>query len=139
LTIRAAQTPRDIDQAIALDEGVIGSRDRGKYIRSIAENGGLSLAEEDGEVLAFCCLDHRYFFEKPFISLLIVRSDARRRGLGRALLQFNEHKDFAELWTSTNRSNLAMKALLKQGGWRYCGELNGLEEGDPELFFKKNL
>ena len=46
--------------------------------------------------------------------------------------------DYSEIWTSTNRSNLAMRALLAKLEWKFCGDLNGLDEGDPEMFFKSN-
>ncbi|MEM1286541.1 MAG: GNAT family N-acetyltransferase [Pseudomonadota bacterium] len=118
-----------------MDALVIGSKDRADYIRSVADRGGLSVAIMQDQVQAFCCLDHAYFFEKPFISLLIVKPDMRRRGLGSSLLSY-AGGTFPEVWTSTNRSNAAMRALLDKAGWQYCGELDGLDEGDPELFFK---
>ena len=114
---------------------VIGSQDRSGRISSAAARGGLSVAVQQNEIRAFCCLDHHYFFEKPFISLLIVEQGARRRGLGGSLLSFNS-RGRREVWTSTNRSNAAMRALLETAGWRYCGELDGLDAGDPEQFFK---
>ena len=114
---------------------VIGSEDRSEYISSVAARGGLSVATQQNEIRAFCCLDHQYFFEKPFISLLIVDPRARRCGLGFSLLSFNS-QGWQEVWTSTNRSNAAMRALLEKSGWRYCGELDGLDTGDPEQFFK---
>ncbi len=89
----------------------------------------------NNEVKAFCCLDHRYFFEKPFISLLIVAADVRRQGLGVGLLLYNSSR-FPQVWTSSNRSNTAMRELLTKAGWCFCGELSGLDEGDPEQFFK---
>ena len=137
MEIKTTSGQREIAAAIAIDEAAIGSRDRADYIRSVAERGGLSVAIVQDEVQAFCCLDHTYFFEKPFISLLIVNPDMRRRGLGASLLTHNG-RQFPEVWTSTNRSNTAMRALLDQTGWRYCGELDGLDEGDPELFFKNS-
>lgn len=135
LEIRKAITPDDIAHAITIDEALTGSNNRADYIRSVAENGDLSVAALHGEVQAFCCLDHDYFFGKPFISLLIVSPDARRLGLGTGLLS---HCASArpEVWTSTNRSNSAMRKLLYKAGWRYCGELSGLDEGDPELFYR---
>ncbi|WP_421724357.1 GNAT family N-acetyltransferase [Bauldia sp.] len=136
---RDASTPQDVHGAVTIDQRVIGSRQRERYMGSIAENGGLSLAVEDGRVIAFCCLDHRYFFEKPFISLLIVHPNFRRRGVGRGLLKSSEAKGYPELWTSTNRSNAPMQALLQASDWHYCGELRGLDEGDPEMFFTKSL
>jgi hypothetical protein len=41
----------------------------------------------------------------------------------------------AKLFTSTNRSNLPMQALLAKLGFVQCGEVNELDPGDPELFF----
>jgi ribosomal protein S18 acetylase RimI-like enzyme len=134
LEIRKAITPNEISGAVAIVEALTGSTVRADYIVSVAENGGLSIAVSQSEIQAFCCLDHRYFFEKPFISLLIVAPHARRFGLGAGLLSHNSRK-LPEVWTSTNRSNLAMLGLLRKLGWRYCGELIGLDEGDPEQFF----
>ncbi len=114
----------------------MGSDDRAAYITLIAEQGGLSVAMLKGEVKAFSCLDHHYFFEKPFLSLLIVAPDVRRLGLGAALLSHGT-EEFPEVWTSTNRSNAPMRALLEKDGWEFCGEVTGLDEGDPERFYKK--
>ena len=135
LEIRKAFTPNEIVIAVAIDEALIGSKERADYITSVAQKGGLSVALLRNEVQAFCCLDHHFFFEKPFISLLIVSPDARRVGLGAGLLSHNSRR-FPEVWTSTNRSNSAMQRLLKKTGWRHCGEISGLDEGDPEQFFK---
>ena len=137
MQIRHVLTARDVQGAAAVDEAVIGSRQRHEYIASVAERGGLSVGAEDGDVVAFCCLDHRYFFEKPFISLLVVHPDSRKCGLGRRLLEFCRSEAISELWTSTNRSNVPMQALLKASAWHYCGEVRGLDADDPELFFKK--
>ena len=135
LEIRKAITPDEIARAVTIDDAVLGSHDRADYIRSVAENGGLSVAALHGDVQAFCCLDDGYFFGKPFISLLIVSPEARRLGLGAGLLLHNSSAH-PEVWTSTNRSNTAMRTLLDKAGWRYCGELSGLDEGDPERFYK---
>ncbi|MEO1136464.1 MAG: GNAT family N-acetyltransferase [Pseudomonadota bacterium] len=135
LITRRATEQAEIDCAIAIDAMVAGSEVRSEYISSVAARGGLSVAAQQNEIRAFCCLDHQYFFEKPFISLLIVDPRARRCGLGSSLLSFNS-KGGREVWTSTNRSNTAMRALLAKSGWRYCGELDGLDTGDPEQFFK---
>ena len=135
LEIRNAITPDEIARAVTIDEALLGSNDRADYITSVAENGGLSVAALRDEVQAFCCLDHGYFFGKPFISLLIVSPNARRLGLGAGLLSHNSSAH-PEIWTSTNQSNSAMRKLLDKAGWRYCGELSGLDEGDPERFYR---
>lgn len=135
LETRRAIEQAEIDRAIAIDEIVTGSKNRSEYITSVAARGGLSVATQQNEMRAFCCLDHQYFFEKPFISLLIVDPRARRCGLGFSLLSFNS-QGMQEVWTSTNRSNAPMRALLEKSGWRFCGELDGLDTGDPERFYK---
>jgi len=135
LEIRKAITPDEIVRAVTINDALPGSNDRADYIKSVAKNGGLSVAAVHGEVQAFCCLDHGYFFGKPFISLLIVSPDARRLGLGAGLLSHNSSA-YAEVWTSTNQSNFAMRKLLDKAAWQYCGELSGLDEGDPERFYR---
>ncbi len=135
LDIRNATTAEDIARAVAMDAALVGSRARADYIASVADTGGLSLAMLHGRTVAFSCLDQGYFFGKPFISLLVVAPEARRQGVGMALLSHHA-ATFDEAWTSTNRSNSAMRELLGKAGWTYCGELIGLDEGDPEQFYK---
>lgn len=137
LEIRNATKHDDIACAVTIDEELLGSNERAEYIASVAENGGLSVATLRGDIQAFCCLDHGYFFGKPFISLLIVSFDARRLGLATGLLSYNSSK-YQEVWTSTNQSNSAMRKLLDEAAWRYCGKLSGLDEGDPERFYRSN-
>jgi hypothetical protein len=40
-----------------------------------------------------------------------------------------------QIFTSTNRSNAPMQGLLASLGWQLSGELDGLDEGDPELVY----
>lgn len=127
----------DIGQAIDITERVTGSNARSQYIVAVAASGGLAVARQQGEVRAFCCLDHRYFFERPFVSLLIVDMHFRRCGLGSRLLSFSGD-GLHDVWTSTNRSNAPMRSVLAKTGWQFCGEVVGLAPGDPELFFTKS-
>lgn len=133
--IRQARSGADVQRAATLDAAVTGSKRRTAYIGAVAQKGGLSVALQGHTVRAFSCLDENYFFEKRFVSLLIVDPAARRQGLGAALLAFS-CRGGDEVWTSTNRSNTPMRALLAKARWTFCGELEGLDEGDPELFFK---
>jgi hypothetical protein len=41
----------------------------------------------------------------------------------------------ADVFTSTNESNLPMQALLNSEGWVLSGKLVGLDDGDPELVY----
>ena len=135
MEIRNAVASHEIAQATLIDEAISGANGRAAYIASVARTGGLSVATLSGEIKGFCCLDHKYFFEKPFVSLLVISPDARRMGLGEGLLAHSSSL-YPEVWTSTNKSNSAMRRLLAKAGWQFCGELGGLDEGDPELFFK---
>lgn len=135
LEIRKALTSAEIDCAVKIDEFVLGSNARAGYITAIAKKNGLSVAALRGKIQAFSCLDQDYFFGKPFISLLIVSPVARRLDLGAGLLSHNS-RAYPEVWTSTNQSNSAMRKLLDKLGWRYCGELSGLDESDPERFYR---
>jgi len=135
LEIRKTTAPQDITRAISIDEALLGSNKRGGYITSVAKNGGLSVALLDGEIQAFSCLDHGYFFGKPFVSLLIVSPNARRLGLGSSLLR-EPASACPEVWTSTNESNSAMRQLLRALGWQFCGSVEGLDENDPERFYR---
>lgn len=135
MEIRSASTPTEIAGAVAIDEALTGADCRAGYIEAVARKGGLSVAASHGEVCAFSCLDHGYFLGKPFVSLLFVAPGARRRGLGTRLIDLSA-RAYLEVWTSTNRSNSAMRALLDKVGWQYCGELSGLDEGDNELFYR---
>ena len=43
------------------------------------------------------------------------------------------------LFTSTNESNLAMRALLEKLRYTRSGVVDDLDPGDPELIFSKQL
>jgi hypothetical protein len=79
-----------------------------------------------------------YFFGRDFIELLVVDPAVRRAGIDRVLLrQALAIACTSQVFTSTNTSNQAMRSLLRAEGWSLSGELDGLDEGDPELVFYK--
>lgn len=135
MQVRTSKTQDEIAAAVEIDVDVTGTHSRAQYITSVAERGGLKLAYDEGQIVGFCCFDNRYFFEKAFVSLLMVDQHSRRRGIGRKLLEAVAI-DHTELWTSTNRSNIKMRGLLSKVGWQFCGEIKGLDVDDPEMFFK---
>jgi len=137
MQIRTSRTTDDVAAAVKIDQIATSSHTRAQYIAAVAERGVLNLAYEQGQVVGFCCLDESYFFERAFVSLLIVDQDFRRRGIGQRLIQ-DVAIGHTEIWTSTNRSNVKMRGLLSKLNWHFCGELVGLDVGDPELYFKKS-
>lgn len=97
------------------------------------------VAEGFGRVVGYGILS-RNFFHRDFIEVVFVAEDARRTGAGAALLSTIEravHED--RLFTSTNESNVAMRALLFRRGYRESGRIENLDPKDPELVFVKFL
>lgn len=99
------------------------------------EQGSCYIAVHDGIIKGFALLDYT-FFDNAFIELLIVAEKYRRCGIGSALMNhlFSVCKT-EKLFTSTNESNKPMQNLLVKSGYTFCGQIDALDEGDPELFF----
>lgn len=78
------------------------------------------------------------FFGRDFVGLLKVDPARRRSGIGRALVRaVLATTGTGQVFTSTNTSNQPMRSLLRAEHWSFSGELDGLDEGDPELVFCK--
>jgi len=80
------------------------------------------------------------FFARDFVELVFVAEEHRRKGIGDAILETVERARRADrLFTSTNESNAAMRALLEKRGYAPSGRIENLDPGDPELVFVKFL
>lgn len=116
-----------------------GDRERQGALREAIRTGQCIVYERDAHVLGVLVLKPRHFYGRDFIDLLFVSSDARRQGVGRALIRAAvESAGTPRVFTSTNKSNTAMQALLGSEGWSPSGELVGLDEGDPELVYYRS-
>lgn len=110
---------------------------RGDLIRHAIDQDECYIAVYDGVIKGFAIMNYS-FFSNAFIELLMVAEKDRRCGVGTALLDFlfavcNTPK----LFTSTNKSNEPMQKLLGKTGFTFCGQIDALDEGDPELFYVK--
>ena len=93
---------------------------------------------DGGSVGGFAVVRAAYFFGRDFVELVMVDPARRRAGIGCALLRAALVTAGTEqVFTSTNTSNQPMRSLLQAEGWSFSGELDGLDEGDPELVFCK--
>ena len=128
----------DLPGIFQIDPLAESSRERRESIQSAVTAGFCHIAEKD-KIIGFTLLDYS-FYGNGFISLLVVHPDFRRQGVATTLMKYLETfctKD--KLFTSTNESNLPMQALLEKLGYLPSGIIYGLDEGDPELVFRKDL
>jgi GNAT superfamily N-acetyltransferase len=130
-------TTYDEHAVLAIDERAsAGDRERQAVLRDAIRAGHCIVCERDGHVLGALILKPRHFYGRDFIDLLFVSSSTRRQGVGRALIRAAlDRATTPRVFTSTNTSNRAMQALLASDGWYLSGELDGLDEGDPELVY----
>jgi ribosomal protein S18 acetylase RimI-like enzyme len=90
----------------------------------------------DGLVRGFIVVRPAHFFGRDFIDLLAVGPASRRNGIGRLLLRHAlATAATAQVFASTNVSNAPMRSLLHAENWSFSGQLDGLDDGDPELVF----
>jgi N-acetylglutamate synthase-like GNAT family acetyltransferase len=136
--VRAATTS-DLEAVLKIAELTSSSTERESLLKLRVESGECLVSENQSRVVGFVTLARRSFFGRDFIELLAVDPDYRRKGVGGALLRgsVNEATTSA-IFVSTNRSNHAMLNLLGKERWQFSGELEGLDEGDPELVFYRS-
>ncbi len=138
ILIRAAEAG-DADFMLALDALVPGRpRNRMWYDRAL-QSGEALVATLDGKFAGFA-IHHQHFFERDFLSLVVVEPWCRRRGVASALVKAVEGRCRAgDLFTSTNRSNATMLASLQRWGFIPTGRIDNIDPGDPELIFLKRI
>jgi GNAT superfamily N-acetyltransferase len=93
------------------------------------------VALEDGRPVGAALIRHGHFFGRDFLEHMVVLVDARRRGHGRRMLESFAAGAHTRAFTSTNLSNGPMRRMLETAGFTRCGEVDGLDEDDPEVFY----
>jgi GNAT superfamily N-acetyltransferase len=123
------------DSAAIVDLRSILDLDRQEWLRGHVAAGEVLIASDEGDaILGYVVVDHSFF--ERFVQLLFVAESARRSGVGaRLLAEAVERARPARVFTSTNLSNSPMHALLAKAGWTSAGMVEGLDEGDPEVFY----
>ncbi len=116
-----------------------GDRQRAAFLRHCVALGECRVYLDNEVVAGFIIVKPAHFFGRDFIELLMVHPARRRSGIGRFLLrEALATAGTDQVFTSTNRSNHPMRSLLETENWTFSGELDGLDEGDPEVVFYKN-
>jgi GNAT superfamily N-acetyltransferase len=129
-------TSEDLDAVLNLDCSAPVGRERGNYLTARIESGEVFISEQGGRLLGYVVLRTKHFFGRDFVDLMAVAVNERRHGVGRSLLEGVVNSSSSNrVFTSTNQSNSPMIELLEKAGWRFSGELIGIDEGDPELVY----
>mgnify|MGYP001489643744 CR=1 FL=1 len=136
ITCRPAE-PADIAVLRALDTWLAQDAHRGEEIAAWVGAGQAHVALAEGETAGYGVLTYGFFHE-GFIEMVMVGTRFRRLGTGSALVGHLEAICRTQrLWASTNESNTPMRALLERAGFVRSGIVEGLDEGDPELIYRK--
>ncbi len=132
-------TEQDLAALIALDSIAAQEPQRCEAIRSWIEQKVCFVLRHEGKIAGYGVL-HYHFFSCGFIELLMVDPALRGQGIGSALLAALQQQCRTEkLFTSVNTSNTGMQALLLRQGFVLSGQVDNLDDGDPELFYFRRL
>lgn len=138
LRLRTAR-PEDVAAIVAVDPVAAVDEERRRFIGAHVQAGQVIVAGARRSVVGYLVLEHG-FFGRGFIAMLWVHPDRRRAGVGMALVRHAEGAcRSARMFTSTNRSNLPMQALLARLGYERSGVVDDLDPDDPELIYSRSL
>jgi GNAT superfamily N-acetyltransferase len=138
LTVRFAR-PEDLEACVALDQPHVPAGVLEDKIR----RGEIVLAERAGALAGYLRLEYLWSMI-PFVGLIWVVEDQRRRGVGKALLAFVEDflrgRGHGALYSSSTGDEPEPQAWHRHVGFEECGFIAGINEGGvDEVFFRKRL
>ena len=100
------------------------------------------IAEWSGKRVGYVRLEYLWSI-MPYISLIQVLPEYRRRGVGKALLRFIEtflrEAGHEVLYSSSQADEPGPQTWHRYMGFEECGFITGINEGVGEVFFHKNL
>jgi GNAT superfamily N-acetyltransferase len=138
IAVRLAAT-RDRRAIASCDPRVAADLRRRELIDAAIAARHCWVVEKAGGIAGYAVLTAN-FFGRDFLELLFVAPEERRSGIGDAILDTVERARRGDrLFTSTNESNAAMRALLAKRFYEPSGTILNLDPGDPELVFVKFL
>jgi ribosomal protein S18 acetylase RimI-like enzyme len=129
-------TESDLESIARIDAAVGVDADRRARVTQAIAQAGCWITGRDDLPEGYLVSSRRQFFGRDFVSLVMVKASARRRGLASALFQAAETSTTTrQLFTSTNQSNRPMQALLEARGYLKAGVIDHLDVDDPEIVF----
>ncbi len=125
----------DFDYNLDKDEHIKLNREE-KITKAISNDECFLILVENQEV-GFVIFDYR-FFDQGWIELIIINEKYRGKGIGGKTFDLIcEQCKSDKIFTSTNSSNIQMQKALSKADFAFAGEINGLDDGDPERFYFK--
>jgi ribosomal protein S18 acetylase RimI-like enzyme len=132
-------TAHDLDAVLTFVRTTHVGADHSDLLGARVNAGEVIIYEQYARVLGLVSIRPQWFFGRDFVELLSVGEDARRRGVGTTLLQAAvQGSPLRRTFTSTNQSNLPMIGLLDKAHWEFSGQLDGIDDDDPELIYYKD-
>jgi len=131
--------PEDIAACVTLAAELIGPRRGQRFIHAAVDRQQLLVASENGRVVG--CLAYRTdWFNCTFVSLVVVKTDSRRKGIARGLYCAVEEESLSpRLFSSTDETNAASIRMHSALGFTASGYIDNLPQGYRELLFYKRL
>lgn len=127
----------DFDYSLDKEEHIKLNREE-KITKAISNDECFLILADDKEV-GFVIFDYR-FFDQGWIELIIIDEKYRGKGLGGKTFDLIcEQSKSDKVFTSTNSSNTQMQRALITADFAFAGEINGLDDGDPERFYYKKV
>jgi N-acetylglutamate synthase-like GNAT family acetyltransferase len=124
MNVRQADS-EDLDALVQLDEVARRDRRRVDGLAQAIADAQCYLCEDGSEVVGYGVLEYSWY-ECGFIRLLYVARPHRRRAVASTLLHVMEERcTTPKLFTSTNRANAPMRALLAKHGYAEFGSVPG--------------
>ena len=136
-----AAEPADLGALLSSHVLLTGAARQSAIVREAVASAGCLVARDASSLAGFVTWD-RGFFDRPFVRLLVVEPQYRRRGVGEALIRAVESaaREYGELFVSTEAINAPMQALLAKLGYGASGSIDNLNEpGNAELVYYKRL
>jgi GNAT superfamily N-acetyltransferase len=138
MKIRLAVMP-DIDHILQVDSGARTEKSRKVTLESAIGRRECLVAFDHEVLLGYGIMNHS-FFGRGFVSLIYVEASHRRQRVGTGLFdEFERRCQSHRIFTSANLSNLPMQGFLTSRGYVLSGMVQDLDEGDPEMFYSRDL
>ena len=130
-------TTDDVPALIALDTYATRHVSRCDFIYDAVVRQQCLVAVAADHCAGYLILTHA-FFNHGFVELVVVSPTQQRQGIALGLLAAAEAAcKTAKLFVSTNASNTASQALFKKAGFVPSGQIDNLDEHDPERVYVK--